>query len=489
VDLDDLDALLASAEPPSGSLAAGGSAAKNAAASQFPPEDLHVLLIGAGDVRHVLQTICKLRRRKPKGRVHLYLYEPNLRLHCRHLVLLQVLFDRLTLDELEDRTSVFLEIFGNTLIRDITAMHLKAATERALKLLGYNKGYLADFFDFSEMKMKERDFVEQQLKHWANDASTANLEKQWDSRVRTEMAERYDSRTNIIDWDFHMNLMEYSHLIKYPEYREWRLTGQAFDYARINPRRGFKYDYTVPNKSLAHFDRAGRGLYQGDVKYGPFFALGCDTENANLTQRGVDGTVKYGNGVIAMHNVRAWLYELATQKEWPFEEHKFAWDDAAFYNHLPPDAPKQTELDPEMPNVLIHIVGLEFERFLLHMGETSPAPRKFDAAFVSCGCANFLAKPLLSAMCDDGVVVCETIKYVLDAVDEAKDGFIGKLNSQAAACGWSHRPTLTAHLHARQPPPKTHATEPTTTQLRADQRCMKPHQVAYAKDGSSVRRI
>ena len=479
VDRDDLDALLA--DVPEETTRKLGEQPAHAAAAAFAPEDIHVLLLGSSDVRHVLQTICKLRRRKPKGKVHLYLYEPNLRTHARHLMLLQVLFDRLTLEELEDRTSVFLEVFGNSLVRDISAMHMKNATNRALKLLGYGEGYLADFFDFSEMKMKERDFVEGQLKHWVNDKSTVAIAEQWDRRVRTELAERYDNKTNIIDWDFHMNAAEYTHLIKFAEYRDWRVTGQAFDYAHINPRRGFKYDYTVANKSLAFFDRQGRGVYQGDVKYGPFYALGCDTENSTLLTRGVDGQVKYGNGVIAMHNVRAWLYELATQKEWPFGEHKFAWDDAANYNQLPEGTPKEEELDPRMPNALLHVVGLELERFLLHMRELE-VPRKFDAVFVSCGCSHFLQKPLFDAMCEDGVIVAETVKFVMDATDEGKDAFVSKLNSLALAEGWAHRPGLTSHLHARQPPPKKRETEPTALQVRADQRCTKPTHLAFTKN-------
>ena len=311
--------------------------------------DVHILLVGAADVRHVIHTMAKMRRsdRSASRTVHFHIYEPNLRVHCRHLFFLHLLCDQLSLRELEDRTSMFLELYGNTLIRESTAAVAKVTAAKCVRALSDEQGPLVQYLDFSRLKSKERDFIEEQLRFWTKDASSFKVTEQWNRRLREEMAERYDNKDNIIDWDYQFKLFDYTNMLKFAEYRDWRNKGIAYDYCHINPRKGFTYEYTVPNKTLGHFARPkGEGGYCGDVKNGPFVAIGGDTENPHVIKRGIDGAVKMGNGVIAMHNVRAWLYEMLTGQAWPFAEHSFAWDDPKFYNVLPDGAPHRRRADP-----------------------------------------------------------------------------------------------------------------------------------------------
>ncbi|KEG08128.1 putative dynein assembly factor 3, axonemal [Trypanosoma grayi] len=449
---------------------------------------VRVLLCGACDIRHIFRTLSSLRVRsaasgQTPGFYHFYIYEPNLRVHCRHLFFLQWLLDSMfSLDELEERVLMFLDAFGNTVTRDTTAAQSRSVAQRLLRVLRSDDndgGELARLVSFAEMKLKERDFVEEQIVHWARDTSQAKAEETWSQRLRQEMAERYDNRDNIIDWDFNFHLRDYTNLIKFAEYRTWRNTGVAFDATHINPRRGFTYEYAVPNKSLCHFNSKGVGAFLGDMKNGPFFALGAQTANADIRARSVDGTCKYGNGVVSMHNARAWLYGLLTAQEWPWGDHAFAWDDPANYNCLPPGAPSDVTHHAAFPRVRFHFVGLDFARFLQRVQERQP--RGFDVAFVGTSCTQFMAPDFFNtAMTRDAVVIAETAKFVVDACDEAKIAFVDKISELAKAAGWEQNNTLTDLLHKDQPePPKVdRSSSNNKAQKISFDRYMMPHQVA-----------
>jgi dynein assembly factor 3 len=453
-------------------------------------DDIKILLIGASDIRHIFKTLAAMRVLSERSasdlnlsgermKIHFYIYEPNLRVHARHLFFLQWLCDSLfSLNELEDRVSMFLETYGNILLREPTNALVKAVSARALRTLGYNEGALSAMVDVTELKSKERDFIEEQLKCWTKDSATANIAAQWDKRLKIEMAERFDNKDNIIDWDYNFHLREYTNAIKFQEYRKWRTTGVAFDYCHINPRRGFQYDYVLPNKTLCQFARGG-GIFLGDVKNGPFFSFGIESANPYLKARAADGTLKFGNGVIAMQNVRAWLYELMTGQEWPWSDHTFAWDDIKNYNILPPGTPNDVEYRSTLPNAAFHFIGLDLERFLLHW--RTGHHKKFDAAFIGANSTQFMSKRFFECMYDDGTVFCETIKFVIDAKDEAKQAFIDKISEFGKPHGWMADPVRTEQLQSEVPPPKSFETAPSEAMKRSASRYKSPAIVALTK--------
>lgn len=486
---DDLDALLADFDAKKQQATTPEAPAQSTVVDD--KQGVHMLLCGAADVRHIIRTLAAvkgLRKRKASTcpadaadssvgasngagpTLHFYLHEPNLRVHARHLFFLQWLCDAVfSFDKLEDHISMFLEVFGNSMLRDITAVQLKDVATKMARTLDKEEGSLSRMLDFQFMKAKERDFVENQLKHWTRDSSVAHIEANWNHRLRTEMAERFDNKDNIIDWDFNFHLHDYTHAIKFPEYRTWRNTGIAFDYCHINPRKGFQYEYTVPNKTLCHFDRRGHGVYAGDIKNGPFFSLGVDTRNTHLHPRNADGTLKYGNGIIAMHNVRAWMYELMCGQEWPWADHAFAWDNAVNYNYLPAGTPSDVEYHAELPNATFHFVGLDLERFL------QIRQPKFDLAFIGSNSTQFMTPRLLSCMADDGAVVCETAKFIVDCKDETKDRFVDKVLELGKAGGWVENAAASAFTLKDQPPPN----KITTTITEAQRKCQEKLQAKY----------
>ena len=69
----------------------------------------------------------------------------------------------------------------------------------------------------------------------------------------------------------------------------------------------------------------GKAYYAGDIKNGPFACFGVETPNRKIIIKQHDG-YRFGAGVCALHNVRAWLYEWLTGREWVWQEHVFQWD-------------------------------------------------------------------------------------------------------------------------------------------------------------------
>ncbi|AIN99440.1 hypothetical protein LPMP_270580 [Leishmania panamensis] len=457
-------------------------------------DEVTVLLAGASDIRHLLRTLSSLRAAESANgksgsqpTYHFYIYEPSLRLHCRHLFFLQWLLDSMfSLEELEERVLMFLDVYGNALMRDMTAAQVRNVVQRLRTALETDSSALLRIASFEEMKSKERDFVESQLAHWNRDASVADIREQWMQRVRQEMAERYDNRDNIIDWDFVFHLTEYTNLLKFPEYRTWRNTGVAFDVNHINPRRGFSYEYSVPNKTLCFFPRSGRGVYSGDIKNGPFFSFGALTPNAHIRHRTTDGTCKYGNGVVSMHNVRAWLYTLMTGLSWPWADHAFAWDDPRNYNYLPPGTPSGVAYTATLPKVRVHFVGLEWDRFMLHCKE-GKVPR-MDAAFFGASCTQYMTPTVLGDVMSravHAVVVAETAKFIVDAEDVAKTAYIAKLDDLARAGGWTREDALTSYLHDGKPDPLPVKGTMSDAQRVSQERYAQPSLLAYVAKASA----
>nr|CCC94733.1 conserved hypothetical protein [Trypanosoma congolense IL3000] len=458
------------------------------------PNDIRVFLCGACDIRHIFRTLASLRVNEVSSLEdsremtwHFYIYEPNLRIHARHLFFLKWLLDStFSLDELEERVLTFLDIYGNALVRDTTAAQVRSVAQQiSCALRSEEKCDLTSLVSFAEMKQKEIDFVEQQIVHWTRDKSIAHVEETRARRVRQEMAERFDNRDNIIDWDFQFHLVDYTNLIKLVEYRAWRNSGVAFDVAHINPRRGFTYTYSVPNKTLCHFNTKGDGVFLGDIKNGPFFALGAQTANTHIRARTFDGTCKYGNGVVSMHNVRSWLYGLMTGVSWPWSDHAFAWDDAANYNWLPEGTPNNVTHQATFPKVKFHFIGLDLERFFKRMQERKSSP--FDMAFIGSGCTQFMTPTFFSTvMAKNSVVVAETAKFVVDIMDEGKEMFLEKIAELAAAAGWERNEEITKALHKDQPdPPKaTSSSANSKAGKLAAKRYDMPHQIALTRSNS-----
>jgi dynein assembly factor 3 len=211
-------------------------------------EELKVLLVCAGDQRHILRTIASQASRKKKRKIHFFVYEKMLELYARDLLLLNIALEHPSKRGVQEKTELFLEIFGNLLVRDYSAKYIQEKanefikfitdlenTEGSADLSVLRKRDSLSMFRFDLLKFKERDFLEGIFKFWRlknePDKQYFPAEKCWEFRLRNYMKTRYDTRKNAFDWDFSMKLADRKNagVINHKVYGNWRETGVAFD--------------------------------------------------------------------------------------------------------------------------------------------------------------------------------------------------------------------------------------------------------------------
>lgn len=279
--------------------------------------ELNILMVGAGDSRHLLTTICRAHR-WPTRKIHFYIVENNLELLGRHLLFLTIALERPSTMGLREKTELLLELFGNSLIRSQTATYLQ---ERANDFIRYvtDLDYLEKklpMVDMSGLKFKERDQLEAIFKFWRDaDAKTFQISKLWDLRSRQYLGNRYDSKKGVYDWDLHMKLYDRgANIINNRQYYQWRDKGLAFE-----NREGL---YDVPNKSLASGmlvnckgeKIAARGFW-GDIVTSPYVAFGIVSEEESLLKKANGIYVKTAQD-ISQHNVTTLFHELVSKERY-----------------------------------------------------------------------------------------------------------------------------------------------------------------------------
>lgn len=95
--------------------ATSGQPAYAAGSKESELKPINVLLVGPGDIRHVLVTIAHRRRHDKARPLHIYIYEKSTEALARHFLLLQVAQDWQL--PLRQRCNLFLEVFGNARVQ------------------------------------------------------------------------------------------------------------------------------------------------------------------------------------------------------------------------------------------------------------------------------------------------------------------------------------------------------------------------------------
>ncbi|KAH3727586.1 hypothetical protein DPMN_053525, partial [Dreissena polymorpha] len=277
---------------------------------------LHILLVGAGDLRHVLWTISRKYRHK-KRKVFFYIVESNLELYARDMLFLTIALEPQKRMGLQEKTELYLELYGNILIRKQSAEYIERMSNEFIKMvtdIDYLKKKLP-VVELSELKFKERDFLDAIFKFWRNPAIDGVFEvsKYWDLRVRKLLGTRYDSRMNVYDWDYQMRLAQReADIINIHEYKSWRETGVAFEVREA--------DYEIPNKTMAsglilthEGEKHARRGYWGDILVSPYVALGIQCEDKDFFKKANKMFMKTASN-IAEYNITAMLHEIAHQR-------------------------------------------------------------------------------------------------------------------------------------------------------------------------------
>lgn len=209
-----------------------------------PLPENHVLLSGNGDIRHLLRSLSENSLNSADFSVTFYLHEISKEVLARNLFFIYLIND-VSLS-IKDRMELFLEIYGNCLIREKAAEYLTSASQELIKIVTAHKaaGPLKAFFDFSALKFKDRDDLEEIFRVWNQNAEfdMVNLR---DQRLRYHYKERYDHQDNLADWDYHWGYKDLAPTLNHRHYKSWRRNGVAYEY-RLAP-------YNTANRTLAGY--------------------------------------------------------------------------------------------------------------------------------------------------------------------------------------------------------------------------------------------
>ncbi|CAM9189410.1 unnamed protein product, partial [Laminaria digitata] len=257
--------------------------------------EANVLICQPGDIGHLLRTI-GTRRRHPQHTINLYVWESQMEVVARHLLLLQVAQDWEL--PMRQRANVFLEIFGNCLVQDRTGRYI-ARLGKELENMLFSTRAETDLVDLSLLKCRQKDQLQEAFKSWCCDVP-CNMTNLRDSRLRNFFGGRYDHRNNMVDWDYTNRLKEVASIIHHTQYRGWRLEGIAYEIG--------DQVYDQPNRTMISYAEGMvvKGKHRGlkkemrgfwlDIRVGPFITFGVECDRPNAYAEELFAIINKGTG-------------------------------------------------------------------------------------------------------------------------------------------------------------------------------------------------
>uniref|UniRef100_A0A0A1XSY3 Dynein assembly factor 3, axonemal homolog n=1 Tax=Zeugodacus cucurbitae TaxID=28588 RepID=A0A0A1XSY3_ZEUCU len=275
-------------------------------------KQLNILLFGAGDPRHIIKTMAKMYQRKG-SRVSFFVLDGCIEIVARNMLLLGIALEHPESFHLLRKVHLFMDVFGNALMRPSTHQYLIGKAKAMLKMITDNEELqrLAPLLNIEGLRYRERDGLENTFNFLLpREGYVFNVQEYWTERVRKLLTTRYDYRDGSFDWDLNMVLKDReAGQICSQEYRYWRETGIAFTYP--------EYEQCKPNKTLvAGLVRNGekyvhRG-YAGDIQTGPFCTFGLSTTDKQM-MNSVHGDNDYRATDITERNLLEYFHELQTR--------------------------------------------------------------------------------------------------------------------------------------------------------------------------------
>lgn len=112
---------------------------------------------------------------------------------------------------------------------------------------------------------------------------------------------RFDSLSNLVDWDYHARIKETSEFMYYPEYQRFRMTGMSFAVRQAETgcenRSLATVDYVSTTGGRSKYvDKSVRWGWFGDMFVGPYIAFGsnCSNRTFDKVENGVRVYVLFG---------------------------------------------------------------------------------------------------------------------------------------------------------------------------------------------------
>uniref|UniRef100_K1Q0Z4 UPF0470 protein C19orf51-like protein n=1 Tax=Magallana gigas TaxID=29159 RepID=K1Q0Z4_MAGGI len=362
-------------------------------------EEMRILLVGAGDLRHALTTLARSYRYRKK-KFHFYILENALELYARDMLFLSLSLETPKRMGLQEKTEMFLELFGNLTIR-------KQASEYVEKMAN--------------------EFIK-------------------DMRQRQYLGPRYDCRMNAYDWDYHMKLVnKEAEIIHKHEYKTWRSTGIAFE-----PREA---TYDVPNKTLASGvvvnqggEKVSRRGYWGDIVASPFLAFGIQSEDKSFFKKSNNMYTKLSLNV-AEFNILSLFHELTHKEKYvpPKVEEKSSEkkekEGGATITEITEEEEnqeeeslKQDDISKSLPLEDVKITFLPLN-CLPDLQRKSKYQNTFHMVYFANSLVHLLTSDVAPILTDTAVVIIETARYMLELKDDQEVEFVNKVIGLAKAAG------------------------------------------------------
>jgi dynein assembly factor 3 len=117
------------------STSADGAASAVPSADGGEDAEVNVLLMGAGDIRHILRTVAVLRRTGSTRPIHFHVAERGMDLIARQLLQISLAYTPSHRLGLQLKAEMFLELLGNSLVRSQTSEYLVVAANRLIDLV------------------------------------------------------------------------------------------------------------------------------------------------------------------------------------------------------------------------------------------------------------------------------------------------------------------------------------------------------------------
>ncbi|XP_048374144.1 dynein axonemal assembly factor 3 isoform X3 [Sphaerodactylus townsendi] len=355
--------------------------------------ELNILLVGSADGRHILKTMCQAHRR-PRRKINFYVLENNLEALGRQLLFLSLALEPLEKMGLQEKSELFLELMGNTLVRSQTAAYLQEKAGLFVRYITDPCFQQADLptLDLSALKFKERDLLEAIFRFWKNpDPQSFQIEHLWDLRLRQYLGARYDARRGVCDWDLTMKLHEHgAKAINSREFFRWRNTGLAFE-LREAP-------YDVPNKTLA----SGRLL-------------------------------RHSAQDISLYNVTAMFYELSYRSCYNPPTASEEKDGSPRGNEEDPATLDAVSSSPATEDIRVHFLPLDC---LPRLHLKSKYQRLFNLVFFSCSMVHLLKPDLRLVSAPKAILLVELTNYLPDLRKEQVSEFSSRVTNLGSEAGF-----------------------------------------------------
>ena len=403
--------------------------------------EIHILLVGVSDIRHVIRTLGTHLPAHAHSDVtiHFHIAEGSVEVLTREILFATLLTEPHSVLGLQERVDMYLELLGNLHVRTQTCEYLQRVSDRLIGLVTDldRLNMEMPFLDLNGLKYKERDQMEGVLKFWrADDVRQFDAGALWDQRLRRYLGVRFDSKEGVFDWDFNMKMLSRTQLINCHEYCVWRGEGLAFK---------IRSDalYSTPNRSLSSgviFRRNGEEVrvrgYWGDIIVGPFICFGTETESKQLREK---SSLPYARSAdeISVHNLTRYIYQMTSQQvykesvgEEKLEKVYEVSEEHEAGNIAKCDASSDSRIDLKS---VFHFLPLSSPGDLYKKSKFS---KLFSLAYFSNTSLHTLTGDTCHVMTSDSVIVLESSKYLLELSKEQHGLFREAAVTRAGATGF-----------------------------------------------------